>query len=167
MSKAVSIASALRAPVACQSRLARQTRPAIDEGEDPGPRVGVRVDAFAPREHVDEAIVVVVVVAQDRGEQCRRGFHELEGCQIGRFLARSPLSAVSRRSDSRKAFRSAVSGSSAGGRVASASSSASVPSWTNDSARSSLLAKYRKNVRSATSTASGISRTVVCSYPLA
>ena len=41
--------------------------------------------------------------------------------------------------------------------------SAAEPSLMNDSARSSLLAKYRKNVRSDTSTASVISRTAVWS----
>lgn len=71
------------------------------------------------------------------------------------------------RSDSANALRSAVSGSSAAGLAASSRSSASVPSLAKDSARSSLLAKYRKNVRSETSTASVISLTAVCSYPLA
>src|SRR5450756_86391 len=77
----------------------------------------------------------------------------------------SPSASVS--SDVWNALRSAVSGGSAGGLAASSRSSASAASWANDSARSSLLAKYLKNVRSQTSTASVISRTAVCSYPLA
>jgi len=65
--------------------------------------------------------------------------------------------------DACSALRSATSGGSCGGRAFSSRMSASVWSLANDSARSSLFAKYLKNVRSDTSTASVISRTAVCS----
>jgi hypothetical protein len=47
-----------------------------ERGDDPGPRVGVRVDSLAPGERGGEVLVVVVEVAQVSGEQRRRGLDE-------------------------------------------------------------------------------------------
>jgi DNA-binding NarL/FixJ family response regulator len=164
-SNAASIASASPAPATCQSRLARETRltnraamirgRGSVSGSTPSRSASTRTRVSAPSWKCRRCAASSVGVDSI----------SLSTDRYAGLVVTVSRSAVTRRSDSRKASRSAVSGSSPGGRAVSAVSSASDPSWTNDSVRSSLLAKYRKNVRSETSTRSVISRTAVCSYP--